>query len=109
MAAFKAGEIDFIADFSADHVGVTANLRVVDKVSWMNTATQDGPFDMYVEDLASLMTLDQNTFLSASTASWNSTRHTDPQGRRVSRPPRPGDGSGEAQGHCEGAPGVLGR
>ena len=45
----------------------------------MNTATQDGPFDMYVEDLASLMTLDQNTFLSASTASWNSARHTDPK------------------------------
>ena len=60
-------------------IGVTANLRVVDKVSWMNTATQDGPFDMYVEDLASLMTLDQNTFLSASTASWNSARHTDPK------------------------------
>ena len=60
-------------------IGVTTNLRVVDKVSWMNTATQDGPFDMYVEDLASLMTLDQNTFLSASTASWNSARHTDPK------------------------------
>ena len=60
-------------------IGVTANIRLVDKVSWMNTATQDGPFDMYVEDLASLLTLDQNTFLSASTASWNSTRHTDPR------------------------------
>ena len=58
-------------------IGVTAHIRLVDKVSWMNTATQDGPFDMYVEDLASLMTIDQNTFLSASTASWNSTRHTD--------------------------------
>jgi peptide/nickel transport system substrate-binding protein len=58
-------------------IGVTANLRLVDKVSWMNTATQDGPFDMYVEDLASLMTIDQNTFLSATTAAWNSTRHTD--------------------------------
>src|SRR5881296_229297 len=58
-------------------IGVTANLRLVDKVSWMNTATQDGPFDMYVEDLASLMVIDQNTFLSASTAGWNSTRHTD--------------------------------
>src|SRR5947199_2255967 len=60
-------------------IGVTANIRLVDKVSWMNTATQDGPFDMYVEDLASLMVLDQNTFLSASTASWNSARHTDPK------------------------------
>ena len=58
-------------------LGVTANIRLVDKVSWMNVATQDGPFDMYVEDLASLMTVDQNTYLSASTAAWNSTRHTD--------------------------------
>jgi len=58
-------------------IGVTANLRLVDKVSWMNTATQDGPFDMYVEDLASLLTVDQNTYLSATTAGWNSTRHTD--------------------------------
>jgi ABC-type transport system substrate-binding protein len=60
-------------------LGVTVNIRLVDKVSWMNTATQDGPFDMYVEDLASLLTIDQNTYLSASTASWNSTRHTDPK------------------------------
>src|SRR5215467_9818264 len=58
-------------------IGVTANIRLVDKVSWLNTATQDGPFDMYVEDLASLLVVDQNTFLSMSTASWNSTRHTD--------------------------------
>src|SRR2546430_417578 len=60
-------------------IGVTANIRLTDKVSWMNVATQDGPFDMYVEDLASLMTVDQNSFLSASAASWNSTRHTDPK------------------------------
>src|SRR3989441_9745438 len=60
-------------------IGVTANIRLVDKVSWMNTTLQDGPFDMYVEDLASLMIIDQNTFLSASTASWNSARHTDPK------------------------------
>src|SRR5262249_53984867 len=46
-------------------------------VTWMNVATQDGPFDMYVEDLASLFTLDQNTLLSHSTAAWNTTRHTD--------------------------------
>ena len=58
-------------------IGVTANIRLVDKVSWMNTATQDGPFDMYVEDLASLLTIDQNTFLSTTSASWNSARHTD--------------------------------
>jgi peptide/nickel transport system substrate-binding protein len=60
-------------------IGVTANLRLIDKVSWMNVATQDGPFDMYVEDLASLLTVDQNAYLSASTAGWNSTRHTDPK------------------------------
>src|SRR4029450_10735506 len=58
-------------------IGGTANMRPADKGSWMNTATQDGPFDMYVEDLASLMVIDQNTFLSASTAGWNSVRHTD--------------------------------
>jgi peptide/nickel transport system substrate-binding protein len=58
-------------------IGVTANIRLVDKPSWMVTATQDGQFDMYVEDLASLLTVDQNTYLSASTAAWNSTRHVD--------------------------------
>ena len=58
-------------------IGVTVNIRLVDKVTWMNVATQDGPFDMYVEDLASLFTLDQNTLLSHSTAAWNTTRHTD--------------------------------
>ena len=60
-------------------IGVGVNIRLVDKVSWMATATQDGPFDMYVEDLASLLTIDQNTFLSASTAAWNSARHVDPK------------------------------
>jgi len=58
-------------------IGVTANIRLVDKVSWLNTATQDGPFDMYVEDLASLLVVDQNAYLAASTAAWNSARHTD--------------------------------
>src|SRR5207247_3415142 len=58
-------------------LGVTANIKLVDKVSWMNTATQDGPFDMYVEDLASLLTVDQNSYLSVSTAGWNSARHID--------------------------------
>src|SRR5438132_740663 len=122
LAAFKAGEVDFIPDFSPDHldtlkaqlaeagygpqkpltfelmtnteksvfsiittvikeqmarIGVTANIRLTDKVSWMNTATQDGPFDMYVEDLASQLTLDLNSFLAMSTAAWNSARHTD--------------------------------
>jgi peptide/nickel transport system substrate-binding protein len=58
-------------------IGVTANIRLVDKPSWMTTATQDGAFDMYIEDLASLMIADQNTYLSATTAGWNTTRHTD--------------------------------
>jgi ABC-type transport system substrate-binding protein len=34
---------------------------------------------MYVEDLASLLIVDQNAYLSASTAFRNSTRHTDPK------------------------------
>src|SRR5437870_13182070 len=58
-------------------IGVTANIRLVDKPSWMVTSTQDGPFDMYVEDLASLLTVDQNSYLSATTAAWNHSRHTD--------------------------------
>jgi peptide/nickel transport system substrate-binding protein len=58
-------------------IGVTANIKLTDKPSWMVSATQDGVFDMYVEDLAALMIADQNTYLSATTAGWNSTRHTD--------------------------------
>ena len=57
--------------------GVTANIRLVDKVTWMTAANQDGPWDMYVEDLLSLLTLDSNAFLSTTQASWNHTRHTD--------------------------------
>src|SRR5437773_4323074 len=58
-------------------IGVTANIRLVDKVTWMTAANQDGPWDMYVEDLLSLLTLDSNAFLSTTGASWNHTRHTD--------------------------------
>jgi peptide/nickel transport system substrate-binding protein len=58
-------------------IGVTANVRVVDKVSWMNTTLQDGPWDMYVEDLLSLITLDSNAYLSNSTSSWSHPRHND--------------------------------
>src|SRR6266446_5309910 len=58
-------------------LGVTANIRLVDKPSWLTTTTQDGPFDMYVEDLSSLLTVDQNTYLSTTTAGWNHSRHTD--------------------------------
>src|SRR5499433_1958704 len=58
-------------------LGVTANIRLVDKVTWMAAANQDGPWDMYVEDLLSLLTLDSNAYLNTTPASWNHTRHTD--------------------------------
>ena len=58
-------------------LGVTANIRLVDKVSWMNTTLQDGPWDMYVEDLLSLLTPDSNGYLSNSTSSWSHPRHND--------------------------------
>jgi peptide/nickel transport system substrate-binding protein len=58
-------------------IGVTANIRLVDKVSWMNTTLQDGPWDMYVEDLLSLITLDSNGYLSNSTSTWSHPRHND--------------------------------
>jgi peptide/nickel transport system substrate-binding protein len=63
-------------------IGVTANIRLVDKITWMNTTIQDAPWDMYVEDLLSLLTLDSNGYLSAAwgtpTAStWTTSRHTD--------------------------------
>jgi peptide/nickel transport system substrate-binding protein len=58
-------------------LGATANVRVVDKVSWMNTTLQDGPWDMYVEDLLSLITLDSNGYLSNSTSTWSHPRHND--------------------------------
>src|SRR5213594_5209463 len=56
-------------------IGVTANIRLVDKVSWMNTTLQDGPWDMYVEDLLSLLTIDSNGFLSTTGAAWSHPRH----------------------------------
>jgi peptide/nickel transport system substrate-binding protein len=58
-------------------LGATANIRLVDKVSWMNTTLQDGPWDMYVEDLLSLLTPDSNGYLSNSTSSWSHPRHND--------------------------------
>jgi ABC-type transport system substrate-binding protein len=63
-------------------IGVTANIKLVDKVTWMNTALQDAPWDMYIEDLLSLLTLDSNfylsrAFLDAKAASWATPRHTD--------------------------------
>ncbi len=59
-------------------IGVTANIRLVDKVTWMNTTLQDAPWDMYVEDLLSLITLDSNAYLRRRRPStWNTSRHTD--------------------------------
>ncbi len=58
-------------------IGVTANLKLVDKVSWMNTTLQDGPWDMYVEDLLSLLTIDSNAYLSNTTSTWSHPRHND--------------------------------
>jgi ABC-type transport system substrate-binding protein len=58
-------------------IGVTANIRLVDKVTWMNATLQDGPWDMYIEDLLSLLTIDSNGYLSNSTSSWSHPRHND--------------------------------
>src|SRR5918996_1352521 len=58
-------------------IGVTANIRLVDKITWMNTTLQDAPWDMYVEDLLSLITLDSNAYLTTTPSTWNTSRHTD--------------------------------
>jgi peptide/nickel transport system substrate-binding protein len=58
-------------------IGVTANIRLTDKVTWMNTTLQDAPWDMYVEDLLSLLTPDSNAYLSNSTSAWSQMRHND--------------------------------
>jgi peptide/nickel transport system substrate-binding protein len=59
-------------------IDVNTNIRLVDKVTWLNGALAgDAPFDMFIEDLAALMVVDQNLYLSGTTAAWNSSRHTD--------------------------------
>ena len=58
-------------------IGVKVNLQLVDKVTWMATVLRDGEWDMSIEDLAALLTIDGNTYISASTATWNIARHTD--------------------------------
>jgi len=58
-------------------IGAQVNIKLVDKVTWMNTILKDGEWDMYVEDLLSLLTLDSNAYLSVTTSSWNGARHTD--------------------------------
>ena len=60
-------------------IGVTANIKLVDKVTWMNATLQDAPWDMYVEDLLSLITLDSNAYLTTTPSTWNTSRHTDPK------------------------------
>jgi peptide/nickel transport system substrate-binding protein len=71
------GVIATVIKEQMSRLGVTANVRLVDKVTWMNTTLQDGPWDMYVEDLLSLLTPDSNAYLSNSTSSWSQTRHGD--------------------------------
>ena len=58
-------------------IGVNASIKLVDKVTWSHAFIKDGPWDMSVEDLLSLLTLDSNAYLSVSTSSWNGSRHTD--------------------------------
>jgi len=58
-------------------IGVAVNIKLVDKVTWMNTILQDADWDMQVEDTLSLLTLDSNAYLSAVGSSWNQSRHTD--------------------------------
>lgn len=58
-------------------IGVKVNLQLVDKVTWMASVLRDGEWDMSIEDLAALLTIDGNTYISASTATWNIARHTD--------------------------------
>jgi peptide/nickel transport system substrate-binding protein len=58
-------------------IGVTANIKLVDKVTWMNTVLKDGKWDMEIEDLLSLLTPDSNAYLSAVGSTWNQSRHTD--------------------------------
>src|ERR1043166_6733911 len=82
-------------------IGVTANIRLVDKISWMNSTLQDGPWDMYVEDLLSLITIDSNAYLSTAyvstkSSAWSHPRPTDtkaadyyPRYARELDPPRP--------------------
>src|SRR2546428_3730136 len=60
-------------------IGVTVNIRLGDKVPWMNTLLQDAPWDMHVEDLLSLLTLDSNAFLSTTGSALKQARHTHTQ------------------------------
>jgi ABC-type transport system substrate-binding protein len=86
MANTEKSVFNVIATIIKDQLSrigfVNANIRVVDKVSWMNTTLGDGPWDMYVEDLLSLLTIDSNGYLSTAyvstkSSAWSHPRHTD--------------------------------
>ncbi len=62
-----------------ERLGVTANIRLVDKASLAAPLTRDGKWDMVVEDFLSLLTIDSNAYASVTTSTWNVTRHTDTQ------------------------------
>ena len=111
MADTEKSVFDVIATVIKEQmarIGVTANVRLVDKVSWMNTTLQDGPWDMYVEDLLSLLTIDTNGYLSNTHVDLEPPAPQRHQGRRALRALRAGDGCRQAQGHRQGAAGVHG-
>ena len=58
-------------------LGVKVNIKLVDKVTWMNAVARDGQWDMSVEDLAAQLTIDGNAYVSTAGATWNLSRHTD--------------------------------
>jgi peptide/nickel transport system substrate-binding protein len=58
-------------------IGVTANIQLVDKVTWMNAVARDGDWDMSIEELLALLTVDSNAYVSVAGATWNLSRHTD--------------------------------
>lgn len=60
-----------------ERLGVTATIKLVDKVTLSQSLTMDGPWDMYIEDLLSLLTVDSNAYISVSKSVWNTVRHTD--------------------------------
>jgi ABC-type transport system substrate-binding protein len=71
------GVIATVVKEQLTRIGVTANIKALDKVTWMNTTLNDGPWDMYVEDLLSLLTPDSNGYLSNSYSTWSHPRHND--------------------------------
>ena len=60
-------------------LGVTAHIKLVDKVTLTVAFTKDGAWDMGIEDLLSLLTVDSNAYLQATNSSWNLARQTDPE------------------------------